>query len=250
MNLSTQTLPSSLQGVPVVDMREKLPVNPSYTWISLKGPRKIAALTRIVFHHDGMAKSRSAGLSDEQFMRNIAQGHINSPKNIKGGDPGFPYHFYIRNGIVYYCNDLEAFTYGVASNNSDTVHISVAGHYAGIDRLEERDRRALYAAFFLVKQNLPNYRELKGHGELSPSDCPGFSMDKARADIAALDVPPAPIKSLDDRFKACFQALSYRCNLGIGKMPDGSAATSGQMAWGKAQILLLEREMKKHGLLE
>lgn len=179
-------VPNKLQGQ-VFDARKLLPVNPRYTWESLKGLRNLADLSTIVCHHDALSKASSKAYTDIDFAKRIAQSHINSTKNIPGGDPGFPYHIWIRSGVIYVCNDLEAFTYGVAANNGYSVHICVSGNYAGIDTLEDRDRNALYAAIMMVKSLVPSIKEIKAHKELTPTSCPGYDCDKVRLDIKDIE---------------------------------------------------------------
>jgi hypothetical protein len=178
-------LPNNLKGQ-VFDARKVLPTNPKYTWESLKGLREQKTLTTIALHHDAISKKDSAPYSDLDFAKRIARSHINTKRNRPGGDPGFPYHIWIRNGVIYVCNDLEAFTYGVAGNNSYTVHICVSGNYAGIDTLEDKDRNALYAAILMVQSMIPTLTMIKAHKELSPTACPGYDVNKVRQDVAAI----------------------------------------------------------------
>lgn len=181
-------LPSNLSSVQVVDLRPVLPTNPKYTWESLNGFRNLNDLTTIVFHHDALSKASTRGYDNRTLATRIAQSHINTKKNRADGDAGFPYHAWIRNGVIHITNNLEALTYGVASNNGYTVHICVSGDYANHDTLTDQDRNALYAAYFLFKQWLPKYRQLMGHKELSPTACPGYDMAKVRKDISSIEL--------------------------------------------------------------
>lgn len=181
-------LTPSLVNVPVIDLRGHIPVNPKGSWNDINAPRDINKLTTIVFHHTGISKSSTAKYMDEEFIRNIANSHIRSTKNRAAGDGGFPYHAMIRNGKVFITNDLPTFVYGVASNNKSTVHISVDGHYAGNDVLNDQDRLALYTAYYLAKGSMPAFEKLVGHSALSPSACPGYDMNKVHKDIAEIDL--------------------------------------------------------------
>lgn len=181
-------LPPSLSAVPVVDLRGHIPVNPKGGWNDINAPRDINKLTTTVFHHDALSKSSTEKYTDEELIRNIANSHIKSTKNRSNGDGGFPYHLFIRNGRVFIVNDPETFTYGVASNNAYTVHISVSGNYAANDVLNDADRNALYAAYYISKASMPAFKELKAHGEITPTRCPGYDMHKVRADIAQIDL--------------------------------------------------------------
>lgn len=187
-NLHIPSAARSKLGVPdIIDITDHLPVNPKYTWDKLTGgPRDQAKIGCIVLHHDALAKAQTAGLSDIQLASQIATSHIRSRKNEEGGDPGFPYHIWIRNGKAYQTNDLLTFTYGVKNNNGYTVHICVSGDYFGHDQLTEPDRRALLGAIETVKSVL-NIREIKGHGEIKPTNCPGYSPKSIRAALADME---------------------------------------------------------------
>ncbi|MEO3947613.1 N-acetylmuramoyl-L-alanine amidase [Gorillibacterium sp. CAU 1737] len=187
-NLKIPSAARSKLGVPdILDITDQLPVNPKYTWDKLiGGPRDPSKIGCIVLHHDALSKSSSAGISDMTFASNIASSHIRSTKNEAGGDPGFPYHFWIRNGQVYQTNDLLSLTYGVKNNNGYTVHICVSGDYFGKDVLTEPDRRALLGSIEATKAVL-NIRDIRGHGEIQPTNCPGYSPDAIRAAVADLE---------------------------------------------------------------
>lgn len=250
--------PSNLK-IQVFDARKLLPTNPKYTWESLKGLRDLSKVTTIACHHTGMLKAVSAPYGDIEFMQRIANAHINSKKNIPGGDPGFPYHLYVRNGIVYVCNDLEAFTYGVASNNSYTVHISVEGDYAHGDTLDDRDRTALYAAIIMVKSLVPSIAAIKGHKELpdQDTDCPGYSMEQVRNDIKDIETQMGVTDQVEQS-QAKQDEVAYRIaneilwtyNLARGKDANGGQATAEQVEWGKRRLLQLEPEMRRLGFLQ
>lgn len=229
-------LPNNLKGQ-VFDARKLLPTNPKYTWESLKGLRDPKNITTIALHHDAISKKASAKYTDIDFAKRISTSHINSKKNIPGGDPGFPYHVWIRNGTIYVCNDIEAFTYGVSSNNSYTVHICVSGNYAGIDTLEERDRNALLAAILMVKSMIP-ITAIKGHKELDATSCPGYDVGKVRDDIQEIekvDSTPALNEELDNTANAAmtkvFAAYTRAVDLYKVASTPGPNQAEGQRKW-------------------
>lgn len=180
-------LPSELQGVEIVDLRESLPVNPNYRWEKLTRIRPITELTTQVFHHDAISKQSSVQYTDIQLASRIATAHINSKKNHPNGDAGFPYDIWVRNGILYLTNYVEVLEYGVGSNNAYTVNVCVSGDYANYDTLTDADRKALYVAYFLLKAVLPNYKAVKGHKEITATACPGYDMFKVRSDLLAIE---------------------------------------------------------------
>jgi hypothetical protein len=185
-------LPSNLgfdlQGIPFIDIRSRLPINPNYTWAQLAGVRDAATLNTIVCHHDAIPKSKSAKFGDVEFASRIATDHINSKKNHPKGDAGFPYDVWIRNGIIYWCNDIEQREYGVASNNGYTVNVCVSGDYFNGDVLLPEDRRALYLAIIMLKRSLSSLVNIKGHGEIVPTNCPGYKMNQVREDVSTLEI--------------------------------------------------------------
>jgi hypothetical protein len=193
------SLVSELKGVRLVDLRKSLPVNPHYTWAQLAGIRPIEQLNTIVCHHDAWPKAKSINYSDVQLAAKIAQDHINSKKHHTNGDPGFPYDLWIRNGTIYWCNDLEPREYGVASNNGYTVNVSVSGDYYHYDNMTDADRNALYVAILMLEEALPSFHYIKGHGEITPTKCPGYSMDKVRQDIEGLHIEIAYRNSAEYR---------------------------------------------------
>lgn len=180
-------LASEYQGIPFIDLRGKLPVNPHYTWAQLAGIRPADTLNTIVCHHDALKKSSTSMYPDVELARRIAQAHINSKKNHLNGDAGFPYDVWIRNGKIYWCNDIEPREYGVAGNNGYTVNVCVSGDYENYDSLSDADRRALYVAIIMMRDALPNDQYIKGHKELQATACPGYDMTKVRADIDAIE---------------------------------------------------------------
>lgn len=246
-------LPSELQSVPIVDLSTSLPVNPKYTWAERGGVRNLNALTTFAYHHDAWPKHVSAKYTDAQLAREIAGDHIRSVKNIPGGDPGFPYHAWIRNGTLYVCNHLEWRLYGVSNRNADTVHICVSGDYANHDALMEADRRALYAAYFLFKQALPNCKEIKGHKELSSTVCPGYDMEEVREDIMTIEQQmeqaEAPQKQEEIAYRMANHVL-YLQNMSRGKTSQNGQATPEQQKWALSQLLKLEPEFRRLGFLK
>ncbi|WP_239632963.1 N-acetylmuramoyl-L-alanine amidase [Paenibacillus sp. H1-7] len=254
MNLSiSQNLINSLGVQPIVDWRRELPVNKNYTWAQLTGgPRNLSDITTIALHHDGVAKSGTLERTDLQLATTIANNHIKSTNNEKKGDAGFPYHIWIRNGFVYYCVNLEDMTYGISSNNGYTVHICVSGDYYNYDSLTEKDRNALYAAIYTVQKSLPAFKEVKSHGEINPTDCPGYDMKRVRSDMVTVQNKMAYMDTPDyakTRAYSIANQILFFYNLAQGKNPDGTQATPGNIEWGKNVLLELDPFMTERGLL-
>lgn len=183
-NLQIQSeILSSLNVQQIVNIIGKLPVNPKYTWAQLAGVRDINDLTYIGIHHDAWPKKNRSGVDDITFAAEIAQDHIDYKGNEPDGDAGMPYHFWIRNGLVYQCNDVLDRTYGIGGHNGYIVHVCVSGDYHNFDTLEDADRNSLYAVMIALKQQLPNYKGMVAHCELYPKDCPGFDYNQVKKDV-------------------------------------------------------------------
>ncbi len=189
--LSLQLTPNQISKIgckQIFDITEQLPVNPAYTWQQLTGIRDIGALTRIVLHHDAYPKKNTLKYNDLQMATIIANGHIAKTQDEPKGEPGIAYHFMIRNGQAYQVNDILSRTYGVASNNANTVHVMVCGDYMNYDVLTDPDRLALYGVIIALQSLLPNYKDIKAHRELTNTSCPGYDYNRVRKDVDSLQL--------------------------------------------------------------
>lgn len=256
MSITSLQLPSNLTSdlanVQIVNIIDQLPVNPRHTWAQLAGVRSPEELTTQGLHHDAISKASVAKYDDLQLATIIANNHIRLKSNDPDGDGGFPYHVFIRNGIVYLCNDLTVRTYGIAGNNGYTVHICVSGDYKNYDVMTDADRRALYVAILAVKKALPECVILKGHGELNPSQCPGYNMDRVRRDIISIENQIEYNQSGAAKKANAFaiaNQLLYMANMGQGKNADGSPADAGQVEWALNMLMELKPFMLERGLL-
>jgi hypothetical protein len=176
---------TSLTSLPIINLTDSLPVNKNYTWAELCGVRDPNKLTTIVIHHDALEKGKYANLSDTELASRIATGHIDKTGDHAKGEPGNPYHVWVRNGQAYQINNLLDFTYGVPSNNGYTVHVCVSGEYRYADTITDADYNMLCTAIVSLLQfeQLPNLKIIKGHREMSPTVCPGIDLSKLRADV-------------------------------------------------------------------
>lgn len=244
MPIRNLQLPASMKSlgynVPeILDITDELPKNPAYTWAKLTGTRKEETLTDIVVHHTGMAKSLGCTAASH------ARSHINSKANHAKGDPGIPYHLYIKEGQIYQTNDLLDFTYGVASNNGYTVHIATEGNFT-VDAFTETDRLALYAAILAVKVVLPGIVRIKGHNEYNPTACPAIDTNKVREDVAALEMRIQQSSSWDGKMEQVRKLVSqvnYMTNL-IKAGPD-----DGNAHWAVNQLMDVVSIMQERKLL-
>lgn len=235
---------NSVGNVQVQDVTDMLPKNPKNTWAQLAGVRPLEDLTTIILHHDAYPKANVTGYTDLQMMAKIANQHIANTLYDATGEGGIPYHIFIRNGRVYQCNDLLDRTYGVGSNNGYTVHIVVSGDYYKYDTLADGDRLALYSAILMVIDVLPNFKEIKAHKELNPTDCPGYDFVKVREDIKNLQMKMQQQDTWEakhTKVQAMLNQFLYFSDL-VEKGPD-----DGNAKWAMAQQMILHDVMKEKG---
>jgi len=247
--LIPQKITSKL-GIPqVINVVEELPVNPKYSWAQLEvmkgNPRTIEDITTIVLHHCAISKASVAGRSDMNLMTSIANTHIRSTKNRADGDGGFPYDFYIRNGNIYQTNDIRPLKFGVASNNSYTLHICVSGDYATTDVLTDPDRKALVGLVVALKGDLPSYKAIKAHKEIMPTSCPGYDYAKIRNDVKTTEM------NLDyDQSDDAYQARAFTVATRILDLYNKSKDPNNKFkSEAQRKLLLLEEKCKELELI-
>lgn len=243
---------SNLNVPQVINIMDQLPVNPKYTWAKLAGVRDINDLTYIGIHHDAWPKKNRAGVDDVKFAAEIAQDHIEYTGNEEHGDAGFPYHFWIRNGRIYQCNNVLDRTYGIGGHNGYTVHVCVSGDYHSFDALTDEDRNALYAILIALKQQLPNYKGMIGHCELNAKNCPGFDHNKVKTDVIDVEQKIAWAESDKAKEEAAYRianTILYTYNLAKGKDEYGNPVSDGTRIWARQRLLLLEPALREHGFI-
>ena len=148
--------------------------------------RSRKSITTVVWHYTAVAR---------ELKRFISQ-HEQYWKNHHGWDRG-GYHFYIdADANIYQNYNYERVTYGVAYNNSYTVHISVEANSKGNYSKAQIEARDWLTRKILADLNLPA-SAIKGHWEVyNNTACPGYTkaeMDEWRASLARPAGPTAPI---------------------------------------------------------
>lgn len=249
------SLINNLNVKPIVDLRGVIPVNKAYTWEQLCGNRNPNAITTIAVHHDALQKYKFVGVTDVELATRIANGHIENKQYHEKGDPGFPYDIWIRGGQAYLCNDLLPLKYGVSGHNDYTIHVSVSGEYKYTDGMTDDDRTALISVIIMLQQieQFPNLKIVKGHGEMTPTACPGIDMNKLRNDVQSAKNQIAFQESeqgMEERSFGIANYILYLYNLAKGKDWDGSDVNEGTKRWARARLLILEgpvNELKKGG---
>lgn len=247
--LSLQLTPIQISkiGCPqIINIADQLPVNPAYTWQELTGIREINDLTRIVLHHDAYPKKNTVKYNDLQMATVIANGHIDKKKDEPKGEPGIAYHFMIRNGQGYQVNDILSKTYGVASNNANTIHVMVCGDYVNFDKLIDPDKLALYGVIVALIGALPNYKDIKAHRELTNTSCPGYDYNAIRDEIAKLQFFFAQSSTWGERVKKCGR-INSQINYMDGLILKGEE--TGEAKWALQQKELIYKIMDGQKLL-
>lgn len=244
----------------LIDITDRLPKNRIKNWDQLNAQRKPEALTDIAWHHSGEF------VDDDVLPETHANNHIKNTGDHATGEGGFPYHFYIKNGAIFQGNNILTFTYGISSNNYQTVHCCVEGCYAPnkgrpADVLSDENRRAMIALELTLRGVLPNYQRTNGHNFYRNTLCPGYSMTRFREEVAAVES-----RLLDTQKQAEWEAtnaardeLAYRIanvilwtrNTAQGIDQFGEPAVSKEdQEWAKQRLFLLEPVMREHGFIK
>lgn len=221
---------------PIRDITDDLPKNKNYTWKQLCGERVPEQITTIVVHHTGSLKSLGADAARH------AKNHIEGTSIHAKGEPGLPYHVYIKEGKIQQANDLLDFLYGVSDNNGYTVHICTEGNFL-YDAFTEMDRIALYGAIMAVKAVLPII-DIKGHGELQAKACPAIDMNRVRSDIKTLEMEIERSKSVEAQIERCF-AVKNQSEF----MYNKAKLNDGDGVWARHWLDSVHSIMKEKGLL-
>ena len=151
------------------DFREKLPRHSR----KLYSRRPSAAIEKIAVHHS-LTKSGSA--------KSFAQYHVNH-----NDWPGIGYHFVIeKDGVLKWCNDLEAKSYHVGKSNKKAIGICIVGDFRE-ETLEERQLSPLMKLLkFLVLEFGLTANDVLGHNEFEGYDnkaCPSLDVNRIRESL-------------------------------------------------------------------
>lgn len=250
MSLRNVQIPSNLiaeLNVPqIVDITDALPKLKPNGWDSLETPRKLEALTDIVWHHSAM------------FLNLGCDAFSHARSHISKGEGGCPYHFHIKDGQIHQTQDILTFTYGVSSNNFQTVHVCVEGCYVPLDgtpadELSDENLRAMVALELTLRPLLPSYKQSNGHNYYKPTQCPGYSMTKFREAVAATEAKLSFSNTeagLNERAFRIANSILFIYNTAKGLDQFGKPTVSdGTRKWAQQRLLLLEEPMKENNLL-
>lgn len=250
MSIRNLQIPSNLiseLNIPqIIDITDELPKRGKKGWDALTAPRDINALTDIVWHHTAC------------FLKINASAETHANNHIRAGEGGMPYHFYIKDGQIYQCNDVITFTYGVKANNDFTVHCSVEGCYSPIhnqdgsitpaDELSDANLRAMIGLELTLRPALPSYKQTNGHNYYKPNLCPGYSMTKFRESINEVKNQLAYKDSDSGRSERAYSIATYMLwlyNLAQGKDQFGNPVEEELKIWAREKLLSAEEKVKE-----
>lgn len=140
------------------------------------GTRKISQIKYIVRHH--------SATNDGNF--DTFWPYWNK---TRGWGTGGYHEIILRDGTVQLCYDPHEITNGVANMNTLCYHICLVGN-GSFTKEQERawDERVAYN----MKRLGISINNVKGHGELQSTTCPGIDMNTVRARIKGTATKPAP----------------------------------------------------------
>jgi len=230
----------------IIDITDSLPKRGKAGWDALNKPRDINALTDIGWHHTA------------EFVEDDVSPETHANNHIRAGEGGFPYHFYIKKGQIYQGNDILTFTYGIRSNNYQTVHCAVEGCYAPhegreADELSDENLRAMIGLELTLRQFLPAYHKTNGHNYYVATLCPGYSMTKFREAVENVKNQLSYKESDSGRNERAYSIATYMLwlyNLAQGKDQYGKPVDEGLRIWAREKLLSAEEkvnEMKSAG---
>ena len=140
--------------------------------------RNVSSIKTIVRHHSGTNNG-----DFDSFWNNRWKG--------LGWQTGGYAEIILRDGTVQLCYDPNMVTNGVLDHNSYTYHICVVGNGSFTEAqekaFEERCKLAM-SRFNITVENV------KGHGEITPTECPGINMNMVRNRLKEVKYVQANVK--------------------------------------------------------
>ncbi len=122
------------------------------------GKRQLSKIKQIVIHHSAI---------DGFTPFDYAKWHI------ARGWPGIGYHFVIdSNGIISQTNELDTVSYHTKGFNTQSIGIALSGNLSN-HIPSDSQKQALIKLIKDLKKQLGISLIVKGHGELTKTECPG-----------------------------------------------------------------------------
>lgn len=135
--------------------------------------RSRSAITHIAWHYTAVARANNRTIESHEAYW----------KNTHGWDRG-GYHYYIDSqGVLHWNYNYERITWGVASNNDYTVHISLEGNSAtdfSETQLKTRDwiTRKIMSELSISPNNVMQHKEFPGNEDQT---CSGYTLEQMNA---------------------------------------------------------------------
>lgn len=234
----------------IVDVVDVLPKRGS--WETLKGKKyTVRGQWDGRTYHTGFRKPEDIDTIVIHHAPPTARLETHAANHGREWGAGLAYHLAIDNGMIKQTNNLLSMTYHCRDNNTYTVGIVVNRDLRTGD-LSDQERELLYAAILSVKSVLP-IKHIKGHSEIVATQCPCTSLNRIRSDIEALEQQIAYNQSAPKKEEVSFRVantIMYYYNMAKGKLPDGSEASPGKRQWAQEQLLKLEPDMRRYGMLK
>lgn len=214
---------------PIIDITDDLPRHPTLKWPQRKSTK------RIIVHHTGV-------------VNGTLRGHANY--HVGKGRPGIGYSTVIVGDQAYQTNDWMARTIHAGNNNDDTISVSVEGNFT-LRPLSDGERNVLHAVIltYMGLFNIP-VSMVFGHGEVSPTACPGFDMNRVRTDLVSIieqmQYQQSPTKAKEEVF-----ATVARVNDLYAKYLNKEGSYSpGIQREAERKLLIVSSELKKQGFIK
>lgn len=218
---------------PIVDTVDAMPKGKLYPWPI----RSATQIDTIVVHH----------MASEAPLVNQANYHINGR-----GWRGIGYHIVIDIDKVLQVNDLMHITNHCTNYNTRGIGVSIRGDLSKRP-LTSLERKLLNATLVTLKALFPK-AAIKAHRELSATSCPCTDINFIREDVFTLEQEIELMSSQPKKEEIAFRMANqflYLYNMfHKGVTSTGQPAEEGQKVWALNKMMLLEPEMRKHGLLK
>ena len=141
----------------LIDLVKELPRHPTKRYAL----RSSKFLRGIVIHH-------SAGRGTPQ---QVARYHVE-----KLGWPGIGYHYMIGSGgTIYKVNNVSTLSYHCAGSNKVSIGVCLIGNFE-IEEPTKEQLTALHELVTILRNSTQNKLWVKGHRELTATDCPGHHL--------------------------------------------------------------------------
>lgn len=216
----------------VINIIDQLPKHPTLRYRK----RSIEGIDKYILHH---------AASDHPILQQALY-HINGR-----GWPGIGYCIMIANDKIYQVNYLDTESYHCSGQNEHSVGVCILGDLS--KRLITQREKELLTSVLVSLNDQLGKKEVYPHKAFAATACPCTPIEPVREDVFHIEQEIEMMNSPEKQEELAFRIANtnlYYYNMAKGKMSDGTAATEGQIKWARAQLLKLEPEMRKLGMLK